>query len=257
MKKTAILLISVVLFSATAAAQASNTENSASPRFVPGDLFYPVESFVEEIEVAIAGIVGGPDFKSKALANNADEALREAKVLRDNNRSEKASEMADRYSKLMNRSQSLVSNSRDQELKEKLNNISEKNVETLEKVKKRAPEEAEKGLENALNNSRRNGAKGNSADMNKSQKRGRSGIPESQSGQNFTENLGKGLNSSVEAPREPETLNNNTENPNSGDLGEENSSRETDTGHGESLSGDGKENNSSENPLTRTGRGLL
>lgn len=181
MKKTAILLTIAILFSANVVAQDSSTDRSSSPRFIPGDLFYPVESFVEDLEVRIAGLVGGPDFKSKAIANNADEALKEAKLLADNNRSSKAAKMAEKYSNLMNRSQSLASESRDRNLSEKLQNLSEKNVRTLKQVKKKLPEQARKGINKAINNSRDKNKAGNPPETDDTSEKNNQKIQEDQS----------------------------------------------------------------------------
>lgn len=263
MKKTAILLTLTVLISATAAAQTQQAGNSSSLSFLPGDLFYPVESFVEELEVEIAGVIGGPDFKSKAIANNADEALKEAKALADDNRSEKAAKMVDRYSQLMNKSQSLAVKSNEGNLSEKLQNISEKNVETLEQVREKVPEQARKGIDNAINRSKSKKGLINKPEANKIPKGGKdqqglqnrsSGgdipIPENKSSQvkkNLSSNLtekpeteGKTLNSSNSPVPEPKNNSSEEFSP-SEDIPSENESN----------------SNKNENPVTGIGSGLL
>lgn len=155
MKKLAVLMSLSIIFSATAAAQSPQNSGNTGPSFMPGDLFYPLESFVEDVEVMVAGVIGGSDFKAKALANNANETLRKAENLAENNRSEKASEMVEKYSRSLNRSKMLADESGDRELSEKIKNISGKNVQVLEKVRDKVPAQARKGIEKAINNSRK------------------------------------------------------------------------------------------------------
>lgn len=153
MKKLPVILSLCMIFSATAAAQSSQASGPPGLDLMPGDFFYPVESFVEDVEVAVAGLVGGPDFKAKAIANNANESLSEARQLADNNQSERAAQLIDKYSENLNRSQKLAEESGDNELSEKLDNISGRNVKVLEEVKERVPEQAQKGIEKAINRS--------------------------------------------------------------------------------------------------------
>lgn len=164
MKKTWLILSLLVLFTAAAVAQPSQNSTSTDPGLIPGDIFYPVEQFAESLEVTVAGLIGGPDFKAKAIANNAEESLAEASILAERNNSRKASEMAQNYYNQMNRSKNLVESSKNSNLSQELSNISRKNVERLEKVKEKVPHQARAGIENAIQNSRSLGQRnGNSA----------------------------------------------------------------------------------------------
>ncbi len=154
MKKTALVLSLALIFSGSVFAQAGDQQTTANPGMVPGDLFYPVESFVEGLEVKIAGLVGGPDFKAKAIANNADERLAEAQAIAEK-RPDKASELVQRYQKEMNKSQKLVEETGNRGLSEKMNNITEKNVKALEDVKKKVPEHAKNSIEKVIQKSRK------------------------------------------------------------------------------------------------------
>ena len=95
MSRTLALLVAALLLIAPASAATSGQ----NPGFVPGDLFYPVEKAVENIEVKIAGTIGGPDLKAKALANNADERVAKAQKLSQRNRSDRAEKLMEDYNK--------------------------------------------------------------------------------------------------------------------------------------------------------------
>lgn len=154
MKRKILLGVALVLVLSTAAAQPTNRSSEVKPGLMPGSFLYPVENFVETIEVRVAGFVGGPDLKAKAIANNAEERLAEARELSEKNRTEKAAEAVEKYSEAMNRSQELASRGEDGELKQKLENVSSRNIQTLEEVKKKVPEEARKGIQNAIDKSK-------------------------------------------------------------------------------------------------------
>lgn len=125
----------------------------------PGDMFYWLENMVETAEVQIAGLIGGTDLKAKAIANNAEERLAEARALEKQNKTEKASKLRQKYSEQINRSRGLAKKSKDTELKRKLDNITRKNQKVLENIKKRTPDQAQKGIDKAINNSGKNSQK--------------------------------------------------------------------------------------------------
>jgi hypothetical protein len=160
MKRKILLAAALVFLVSAAAAQPANSTSEVKPGLEPGSFLYPVENFVESIEVRMAGLVGGPDLKAKAIANNAEERLAEARELSESNRTEKASEMVEKYSEAMNRSRELASRGEDEKLKQKLDNVTARNVKTLKGVKKKVPEEARKGIKNAIEQSKRNKAPG-------------------------------------------------------------------------------------------------
>jgi hypothetical protein len=154
MRKIVVLLSIYLVLSASASAQSSQSSGNQGPGLMPGDFFYPVESFVEDIEVAVAGLIGGPEFKAKAIANNANETLREVQKLAGKNNTKKTSEMIEKYSKSLNQSKKIAERSGDKGLSDRIDQISEKNVKVLEEVKKKVPKEAQEGIEKAIQNSK-------------------------------------------------------------------------------------------------------
>lgn len=155
MKKTVMLVAAIMILLFSVSAQPQNTENQVKAGITPGDLFYWVENTVEKAEVKMAEMIGGPDLKAKAIANNAEERLSEARALDEQNKTEKASELRRKYSEQINKSKDIAKNSKDQKLKDKLENITRKNQEVLKEIKNRTPEKAQRGIEKALNNSKK------------------------------------------------------------------------------------------------------
>lgn len=161
MRKIPILLTVLMMLAFVGSAQTVEEENSSvAPGLTPASFFYPAEIFVENLEVKLAGVIGGPDLKSKALANNAEERIAEANKLLDMNRSKKATEAIQKYSKTMNKSKELASRGQDRELQQKLDNISNKNTEKLREVKKRVPSQAKEAIEKAITRSQKPAAPG-------------------------------------------------------------------------------------------------
>lgn len=149
-RKTLILLVAAVLLSASTLAQPVEGDTSeVRPGIVPGNPLYAVENFVEKIEVKIAGIIGGPELKAKAIANNAEERLAEANYLADRNKTAKAAQAVQRYSEGLNQSREIARGIEDERLGDQIENVSRKNQDTLEKVKKKVPEEALKAIQRA------------------------------------------------------------------------------------------------------------
>lgn len=169
MKKT-VLFISALLMVSVAAAQPSNP--SGNPF---NGLVEDVDNFVESLEVRVAGAIGGPELKSKALANNANKSLREAKKLSDQNRSEEAAERIEKYNRQMNRSMEAADEANSSRLDSQLSNVSWKNVETLEKVRDKVPEQAKQGIQKAIDNAEK--ARGKPVMKNPGQGREDAGKP--------------------------------------------------------------------------------
>ena len=151
MKKASIILISLVLIATSASAQQVKSQEQVKPGLKPGDMFYWVENIVEKAEVQIAGFIGGSDLKAKAIANNAEERLAEAKALEKNNKTEKVDELRRKYSEQINKSKKLADQKKNPKLTEKLDNITKKNQKVLEKVKNKTPEQAQRGLRKEKN----------------------------------------------------------------------------------------------------------
>jgi hypothetical protein len=157
MKRSIILSIFAVLLIAPGLAQSQSSNSAVDPGFLPGYPMHTFETAVERAEVRLAGVIGGPDLKAKAIANNAQERLAEANALADQNRSEEASRAVEKYGDAMTRSQQIADRGDNSELSEQIRNVSGNNVEQLEQVRERVPEQARKGIERAIRNSERNG----------------------------------------------------------------------------------------------------
>lgn len=156
MKRPILLLSLALLLVSPALAQAQNPDSSVDPGLLPGNPFYNVEKAVEQVEVELAGIIGGPDLKAKAIANNAQKRLAEADALAERNQSQRATEAVKEYERMMNQSQKMADERNNTELSEQIRNVSGSNTERLEQVKEKVPEKAQKGIEKAIKNSKRN-----------------------------------------------------------------------------------------------------
>lgn len=152
MNKAILIMFAVTVFTLAGAGQ-PQTDSSVDPGLMPGNPFYGLEQFVEGLEVRIAGAIGGPDMKSKALANNAEERLAEANALADKNRSEEASRMIQEYSDTLNKSRKLAVGNNNSNLTEKLDTVSRKNTRKLKEVKKKVPLQAQAAIQKAIDNS--------------------------------------------------------------------------------------------------------
>lgn len=266
-------LIAVVL-STSAAAQEETASGSLDPGLIPGDFFYPVESFAERLEVSIAGFLGGENFKAKAMANNAQEKLSEAEKLAEKNRTEKAAEMTERYAEEMNRSREIAERNSNKNLSGRLNNISRKNIEKMEKVKEKVPDKAGKKIEEAINRSKKK-EKPSGPQKDLADKPGKGKIPSKNTEKNpnipdnppdnetrGNEKAGKTSNKTKELLKEEEgRLRNSLNNSNSVFDAPENSrgsEKDKDTRKPSTGSSSGsEEEKGSENPLEKGGKGLL
>jgi len=183
MKKTA-LFISALLMVSVAAAQPANTGGNPFNSFFGG-----VNDFVESLEVKVARAIGGPELKSKALANNANESLRQAERLSSQNRSEEASKKIEKYSRQMNMSLEAAGEANSSKLNSQLSNVSRKNIEVLEKVRDKVPEQAKQGIQKAIDNAEK--ARGKPVMGNSGQGREDTGKPSESGRPNISEKLNK------------------------------------------------------------------
>ncbi|PSH00563.1 MAG: hypothetical protein BRC30_02860, partial [Nanohaloarchaea archaeon SW_7_46_7] len=214
---------------------------------------------------SIAGFVGGEDFKAKAVANNAQEKLSEAEELAERNRSEKAAEMTEKYSEEINRSREMAEKNGNRDLSSKIGNISDKNIEKLEKIKTKVPEQAKDKVNKAINNSKQKGRPESFRESENKENPGKD-----------SENLLKNgtVPGKAEGESQGQELENLTEKENGSETGdnlnesldvrppEENKSVEPDITErnldNSSGGSDGSENGEgSENPLDEAGKGLL
>lgn len=157
MNRLAILAIFTAFLVAPGLAQSQSSNSGVDPGFLPGTPMHSFETAIERAEVRLAGLIGGPDMKAKAIANNAQERLAEANALAERNRSEDVSEAVEKYEEAMNRSQQISDRSNNSELSDQIRNVSRNNVEQLEQVRKRVPEQAREGIDRAIRNSKNNG----------------------------------------------------------------------------------------------------
>lgn len=176
MKKLVTLATIALLIATTGLAQNTDTNNIRNNSLTGFNPFSTVENFVEKAEVGFAGVIGGSDLKAKAMANNAEESLQKAEKVAERN-PDRAKKLVDKYDRNINKSKNLAAKGKDSNLSNKLENISNQNTERLEKVKQKVPEEAKKGIENAIENSRRNGKMGESRKVKEQSARDNSSIP--------------------------------------------------------------------------------
>ncbi len=156
MNKLIALTFAAAILIVPGLAQSQNPVSAVDPGFLPGNPMHSLETIVERAEVGLAGIIGGPDLKAKAIANNAQERLAEANALADQNRSEEVSRAVEKYEAAMNRSQQIADSGNNSELSDQIRKVSRNNVEQLKQVREKVPEQARRGIDNAIRNSERN-----------------------------------------------------------------------------------------------------
>lgn len=147
MKRLKTLIILGILMAGSAAAQPL-----IDPGIAPGNPFYGLDRASEGLELAFASAVGGPELKSKVLANHAEERLAEAGKLAENNQSDKAGKLFDEYSQTLNKSVKNARKSGNEELADRLENVTRNHVDFLQNVERNVPENARPGIQNAMEN---------------------------------------------------------------------------------------------------------
>lgn len=153
MQKT-VLLVSILMMVGMASAASSDVPKASQ---TPGDMFYFLDRFSESLEltVARAPIIGSPELEAKVRANHAAERLAEAQKLAENNRTEKVDQLMADYSKQINLSVRSARKANNTNLSKKLGNVSNNHIEVLQNVQKKVPEQAQKGIQNAIENSQK------------------------------------------------------------------------------------------------------
>lgn len=159
MKRTLAVLIALTMLIAPAAAAQNQTQETGlmAPGLVPGDFFYPMEQFVERIEVAVAGapVVGSNELQAKVRANNAEERLSEARELANRgNNSERVSELMKEYGNQMDLATRGFAKENKTNLSEKMAEISDRHTRVLQGVKQKVPPQAQDAVEKAMDRSR-------------------------------------------------------------------------------------------------------
>jgi hypothetical protein len=155
MTKLTTIITAMVLVTGMVAAQPADLPK---PGQTPGDLFYGLERASESLELAVASapVIGSKELAAKVRANHAAERLAEAKELAERNRTENVEKLMQEYSENMNRSVQVARESGQPEFAERLRNVSRDQVQVLERVRDRVPEQARKGIDRAIENSQRN-----------------------------------------------------------------------------------------------------
>lgn len=128
------------------------------PGQTPGDSFYFFDRFSESLELAVAQapVIGSSELEAKVRANHAEERLSEARKMAEKNRSEEVEKLVKEYDRQSNLSIRSAKKANNTEITRKLDNISNKHVEVLQDVKEKVPEQAQKGIQKAIENSQRN-----------------------------------------------------------------------------------------------------
>lgn len=151
----AILLVSILMMVGMASAASSDVPKASQ---TPGDAFYLLDKFSESLEltVAKAPVIGNSEIEAKVRANHAAERLAEAQKLAENNKSEKVDSLMAEYSKQTNLSVRSAKKANNTNLSERLGNVSNNHVKVLQDVQKKVPEQAQKGIQKAIENSQKN-----------------------------------------------------------------------------------------------------
>ncbi|MFT4867413.1 MAG: hypothetical protein ACI9LV_000006 [Candidatus Nanohaloarchaea archaeon] len=155
MKKILALTIIGFLMTGIASAQAQDVP---APGITPDNPLYTFEKISERLAlgVAQAPLIGSEELEAKVRANQAAETLAEARAMAAENKSQHVEKLMHRYSENMNKSTEIASSSNNSELKNRLKNVSNNQLKTLEEVERKVPEPARKGIQNAIENSQRN-----------------------------------------------------------------------------------------------------
>lgn len=151
----AILLVSILMMVGMTSAASSDVPKASQ---TPGDTFYFLDKFSESLEltVAKAPVIGSSELEAKVRANHAAERLAEAQKLAENNKSEKVDSLMAEYSKQTNLSIRSAKKANNTNLSKRLGNVSNNHVEVLQEVQKKVPQQAQKGIKNAIENSQKN-----------------------------------------------------------------------------------------------------
>lgn len=155
MKKFIFVIAFALLFvTSTASAQ---TDDLPKAGLVPGNFFYVLDTLSEGIgNVFTFGDVA----KSERYLNQASERLAEARELVDDDKMERAEKATERYqerlSKALEKAEKAQENGKDtEEVLQKITDATSKHQEVLSEVLEKVPEEARKGIQNAMDKSQR------------------------------------------------------------------------------------------------------
>jgi hypothetical protein len=151
----AVVLISILMMVGLVSGASSDVPKATQ---TPGDTFYFLDKFSESLEltVAKAPVIGSPELEAKVRANHAAERLAEARKLADQNRSDKVESLMAEYSRQTNLSINSAREANNTNLSQRLGNVNDNHVEVLRDVQSKVPEQAQKGIQNAIENSQKN-----------------------------------------------------------------------------------------------------
>lgn len=151
----AIVLISILMMVGLVSGASSDVPKATQ---TPGDTFYFLDKFSESLEltVAKAPVIGSPELEAKVRANHAAERLAEARKLVDQNKTDRVDSLMAEYSRQTNLSIRSAEKANNTNLSQRLGNVSDNHIEVLQDVQSKVPEQAQKGIQNAIENSQKN-----------------------------------------------------------------------------------------------------
>lgn len=140
----------------TGAAAQSQQSYVGQAGMTPASPFYFLEQVSEGMALAVARapVIGSQELEAKVRANQASERLAEARKLAETNRPELVERTMRSYSRQMERSVQLASNSENQKLRRRLGKASSGQEQVLQEVEQRVPAEAREGIRKAIESNR-------------------------------------------------------------------------------------------------------
>lgn len=158
MRKLVLLIVLTVLAVGTAAAQNQTSTETMNPGLVPGDAFYPVEKFVESIELTVASSpLGSPELEAKVRANKAEERLSEARKLISMNRMENVPGLMKEYEDQIGIAANMSRDINSTEFSDRLKEVNSNHRKVLEEVQQKVPGQAKDSIQKAIDRSSQRG----------------------------------------------------------------------------------------------------
>lgn len=150
MKRITIMISLVMFVGLTSAQQANITQEGP----VPGDITHPIESFSQQARLTFASapVVGGDDQVARVRTEIAEDALAESETFIEANDTDRGLALAQRYRNQMDKAVESAEKANMSELSEELENRTQKQVQVLEGLQDKVPEEALTGIQTALGN---------------------------------------------------------------------------------------------------------
>lgn len=174
MRKTAVLVSVIMMVGMTAAA----SPDLPRPGQTPESPFYFLDRLSESLELAVAkSPLGSPELEAKMRANHAAERLSEAKKLAGKNKTGEVEKLMQDYSRQLNMSVKSAQGANSSELSRRLGNVTDNHVEVLQNVQSKVPEQAQKGIQKAIESSQR-GKRELSIPGKSSDRGSKGGVPE-------------------------------------------------------------------------------